>query len=210
MRQAFDDLAASGPLLPSDIDIDWLILGNIRTDVRTIGPDRKVPWWYLLELIPELINCKRARHPAHAMRCHGQPVAVAYAEMREIIDIGFRAGCDPVLSWEDRALRFGSALHTLQDSYCTAHAARIDNSDPHSPLIDMFTYPSSQHPLTTKRDKVWQDTEQTAFKPEAAAAITATVAALHIFATQQPDSIEPFLQQYLAFREDIADVRHPR
>lgn len=219
MHQALQDLATSTHKLPADVDPNWLILGNIRTDVPHIEADRQVSWLHFLPMLGLIFHpvtsliidrCGWDEHPPHAMRCRKQPVMAAYTRMKERVDMGLRAGCDPTLSWEARAIRFGCALHTIQDSYCTAHAARIDNGDPHSPLIDMYTYPSRQHPITTSKDSVWQSKDKTAFKPEAAAAITATVAALRIFVNQQPEAIEPFLQQYLAFRQDIADRRHPQ
>jgi hypothetical protein len=130
--------------------------------------------------------------------------------MKNIIRKGLQAGCDKSLSWKERALRFGSALHTLQDSYCTAHARRIDNGDPHSPIIDMYTFPSWHHPISTERDSVWQDRDKTSFKPEAAAAISATVAALRIFSEQSTQTVSGFMEQYLSFREDIAKQFHPQ
>lgn len=168
--------------------------------------DRRQTIGQLLRLVLDGFSCKCGNHPTHAMRCRRQSVVEAYQHMRHHIQSHMQAGCDTTLDWETRALRFGSALHTLQDSYCLAHAARIDNADPHAPLINMYTYPSAQHPFSTKKDEVWQDRLQTAFKPEAAAAITATIAALKIFSTQSAHQIEPFLAQYLAFREDIARV----
>ncbi|MCB9437984.1 MAG: hypothetical protein H6673_13490 [Anaerolineales bacterium] len=205
MRQAFESSA-----LPTEVDPAWLILGNVRTDFPTVQADHRQSIWHLLKLVSDGFSCKRGNHPIHAMRCRGQVVADAYSQMRQrVLDMMYK-GCDAKLDWETRALSFGSALHTLQDSYCTAHAARIDNSDPHSPIINMHTYPSQQHPLSTQKDVVWQDPQQTAFKPDAAAAITATIAALKIFNAQKTDQIEPFLAHYLAFREDIAHVYTPR
>lgn len=204
MRQAFQTIT-----LPAEVDPDWLILGNVRTDFPAIQSDRRQSIWQLLKLVLDGFSCKRGKHPIHAMRCRGQAVADAYSYMRQRIIEMMHKGCDARLDWETRALAFGSALHTLQDSYCIAHAARIDNGDPHSPVINMHTYPSQQHPLSTQKDVVWQDTQQTAFKPDAAAAITATIAALKIFSTQTADQIEPFLAHYLAFREDIAHVYTP-
>ncbi len=207
MRQAIADLEVSGQALPDGVDPAWLTLGNVRTDVPTIGSDLKVPLRRMLALLWNGIRC--GDHPAHAMRCRRQSVAEAYAITRALVYNNFQAGCNPDLSWEERALRFGSALHTLQDSYCTGHASRIDNGDPHSPIIGMHTYPSRRHPFTTRRDNPWLDRGKTTFKPEAAAAITATVAALRIFINQTPDDIERFVDSYLSFREDIAAVRYP-
>jgi hypothetical protein len=211
MQQALQDLANSGFVLPEPAQLEWLVLGNIRTDIATLDIGRaRVPWWRIALMIWTGAGCSaRANHPAHAMRCRRQSVASAYQEMRTILEVGLRAGCDPASSWQTRALRFGSALHTLQDSYSTAHACRINNGDPHSPIIDMHTYPSRQHPISTKKDEVWPDATRTALKPEAAAAVTATVAALRMFVTQSLGDLERFLQNYVAFRGDIAAVCHP-
>ncbi|NDJ84562.1 MAG: hypothetical protein GYB66_01620 [Chloroflexi bacterium] len=209
MRQALRDLAASGQDLPAGVDPALLTLGNVRTDIPSIDLDRRISLWKVAAMIAEGIGCRQANHPVHAMRCRGQAVAEAYAQMREIVAEKMAAGCDSKHSWQDRALRFGSALHTLQDSYCTGHAQRIDNADPHAPIIDMFTYPSHQHPIISKKDDPWQDRAKTAFKPEAAAAISATVAALKIFVAQSPGAIEGFMEQYLSFRADIAKAHHP-
>jgi hypothetical protein len=210
MQQAVTDFETQGGQLPSEVNPEWLTLGNVRTDIAKIEADRLVPAWDILLMAARGATCKYGNHASHAMRCRRQKVADAYAEMREIIRQGFAKGCDSRLSWEARALAFGSALHTFQDSYCTAHAGRMgDNTVPTAPIIDMYTYPSKHHPIKTQRDNVWQDKERTAFKPEAAAAIAATVAALQIFANQSVEAIEPFLQKYLAFREDIAESLNP-
>ena len=209
MQQALRDFESSGNQLPGEVEAMWLTYGNARTDLPTLEVDRKLPLYRLIKFIWEGIGCAKAQHPAHAMRCRRQPVSDAYQTMKAIIYKGFQAGCDNSLSWQERALAFGSALHTLQDSYCTAHARRIDNGDPHSPIIDMYTFPSWQHPISTYRDSVWQDREKTSFKPEAAAAITATVSALRIFSEQSAQKVTDFIEQYLPFREDIAQQFHP-
>ncbi|MCQ3932508.1 MAG: hypothetical protein DPW16_18820 [Chloroflexi bacterium] len=209
MRQAAADFETQGGKMPPDVQLDWLILGNVRTDIPNIQTDKCVSAWEIIVMAARGASCKYGDHPSHAMRCRKQKVAEAYPLLRETIKRGFIKGCDSGLSWEDRALAFGSALHTLQDSYCIAHAGRVDNAVPTSPIIAMYSYPSKQHPITTQRDNVWQDAGQTAFKPEAAAAITATVAALHIFASQSVDEIDAFLERYVAFREDIAETLNP-
>lgn len=209
MRQAVADFETQGGKLPPDVQLDWLILGNVRTDIPNIQTDKRVSAWEIIVMAVRGASCKYGDHPSHAMRCRKQKVAEAYPLLRETIKRGFIKGCDSSLSWEDRALAFGSALHTLQDSYCIAHAGRVDNAVPTSPIIAMYTYPSKQHPITTQRDNVWQDEGQTAFKPEAAAAITATVAAFHIFASQSVDEIGTFLDRYVTFREDIARTLYP-
>lgn len=203
MRQSLAHFEKQGGQLPSAVDPAWLTLGNVRTDVPGLAPDRRVSWRAILAMLWRGITCHQAEHPAHAMRCRGQSVADAYQQMRDILLRGFQAGCDPEQDWQARALAFGGMLHTLQDSYCVAHAARIDNGDPTSPLIDMYTYPSRQHPLTTRRDGVWQDAARTAFRPDAAAAIQATVVALGYFAAQSVTSVDDFLDRYVAFRPDI-------
>lgn len=211
MQRAFDELATLGVQFPSEIDPNWLTLGNIRTDIDTLEiEERLVAWWRIVKMIVVGSTCSEAaNHPAHAMRCRRQKISEAYAATRQTIIDGFRAGCDPTLSWQARALRFGSALHTLQDSYATGHCQRVDNGDPHSPIIDFYTYPSRRHPISTARDDIWQDSEKTALKREAAAAITATVAALRLFISQSLDGLDHFLQNYLAFREDISAAYHP-
>lgn len=209
MEQALRDFETSGNHLPSEVEAIWLTFGNTCTDLPDLEPDRKLPLFRLVQFIWQGFGCEKARHPVHAMRCRSQPVSDAYQSMKTVIRKGLQAGCDKSLSWKERALRFGSALHTLQDSYCTAHARRIDNGDPHSPIIDMYTFPSWQHPISTYRDSVWQNREQSSFKPEAAAAITATVAALRIFSEQSSQKVTDFIDQYLPFREDIARQFHP-
>jgi hypothetical protein len=204
MRQAFADFEKQGGQLPAAVYPLWLILGNIRTDIPNIDMDRKVPWWHMVRMIWRGIGCGvHANHPAHAMRCRSQTVSDAYQAMTKIMHDGLVAGCNPELSWQDRALTFGSMLHTLQDSYCPAHARRLNPADATSPIIDMFTYPSRQHPFTTKRDAVWQDEAKTAFNPSAASAIQATVTALRIFSRQAVAEIDEFVERYLAFRADI-------
>ena len=203
MRQALADLAQHGVTLPADVQPDLLTLGNIRRDIPHIEMDRNISWTVLAVMLWRGITCLNAHHPEHAMRCRNMSVNTAYTQMVQIIRHGFEQGCDANLSWDERTLSFGAMLHTLQDSYCIAHAGRIDNADPTSPLIDMYTYPSVQHPITTRKDSVWQDKAQTAFKPYAASAIQATVAALKIFASQSLDGLEPFMQTYLAYRPDI-------
>lgn len=208
MRRALHDFDQSGGRLPPEVNPMWLTLGNVQTDLAdiTLQEDRlanRLPALKMSRLLVAGIFSSHFPHAEHAMRSRGQSLKAAYAELRESLEERLSEGCNPVLSWQKRALRFGSGLHTLQDSYCTGHAERIDNGEATSPLIDMFTYPSRRHPLTTTRDNVWQDKQKTAFKPEAAAAILATVAALDIFATQDPTKIEPFVTRYLAFRPDI-------
>lgn len=209
MQQALRDFEKSGDQLPIEVEAKWLIRGNICTDLPTLKADRKLPLLHLIRFIWQGFGCEKAHHTAHAMRCRNQSVLNAYEAMQTIIRNGFSAGCDEKLSWQERALSFGSALHTLQDSYCTAHTRRIDNGDPYSPIIDMYTFPSIHHPISTHRDSVWQDREKTSFKPEAAAAITATSAALRIFSEQSVQKIAGFIEQYLPFREDIAAQFHP-
>lgn len=209
MRQAMADFEAHGGKLPPEVEPDWLTLGNVRTDIATIRADKRVPAWQIVLMAARGSSCKHGDHYVHAMRCRKQKVAEAYPLMRDAIRRGLIKGCDGGLSWEERALALGSALHTLQDSYCTAHAGRIDNGEPTSPIIAMYTYPSKQHPITTQRDNVWQDDEHSAYKPEAAAAIVATIAALHIFASQSVDGVDAFLDRYVAFRQDIAASLNP-
>lgn len=204
MRQTLVDLAQAGYSLPAEVDPMWLTLGNVRTDLPTITPSKKVPWWRLAVMMWQGITCINAEHPAHAMRCRSESVPTAYAEMCAIIERGFKRGCDASLDWETRALAFGSMLHTLQDSYCTAHCSRLDNSNPTSPIVDMHTYPSRHHPLTTSRDAVWQDKAQTAFKPYAAAAISASVVAMRFFVAQSVADLPEFMATYLAF-QSLAD-----
>ncbi|PJF39274.1 MAG: hypothetical protein CUN55_14830 [Phototrophicales bacterium] len=205
MKRALEMLEQEGILLPSSVDATWLTLGNVRTDMPNIGVDRRATWLEVAKLVLAGMGCPPQHHPFHAMRCRQQTVAQAYALMRERLIYCFSRGCDAHLSWQERALAFGSGLHTLQDSYCIGHCSRIDNGDPHSPIVDMHTYPSRQHPITTKRDAVWADEQQTAFRADAAAAITATVAALKIFVAQKATLIEPFLSQYVSIRADIAE-----
>lgn len=201
MRQAFTDLAAAGYELPVAVDPDWLILGNVQTDIPTISLDRRVSWRVIVQAVWRGTTCIAAEHPAHAMRCRGQSVSDAYAQMIQLIRQRFEAGVDPSRTWEERARQFGSALHTIQDSYCTAHAQRIQNAEPTSPLIDMFTYPSKQHPFTTSRDGVWEGSR---FKPEAAAAILTTVQALKkFFVPQTVEYLDEFAHDYLSFRPEI-------
>ncbi|MBI5931368.1 MAG: hypothetical protein HY862_18820 [Chloroflexi bacterium] len=209
MRQAVADFEAHDGKLPPEVNPDWLTLGNVRTDIANIQLDKLVSAQAVIIMAARGVTCKYGEHASHAMRCRKQKVAEAYPHLRETIRRGFAKGCESSLSWEERALAFGSALHTLQDSYCTAHAGRIDNGVPTSPIIAMYTYPSKQHPITTRRDDVWQDADHTAFKPEAAASIVATVAALQIFASQSAEGIETFLDRYVAFREDIAETLNP-
>lgn len=212
MRQAFKDLTAVGYQLPAAVDPNWLILGNVRTDIPTLEIDfAEVPWWRIARMIWIGSGCSaEANHPAHSMRCRKQSVAEAYHQMREVLCDGLKAGCNPELDWQTRALRFGSAMHTLQDSYALPHCSRIDNGDPHSAIIDMHTYPSRQHPIQAAKDDIWQDHDKTALRPEAAASVTATVAALKMFASQSLAELDRFLQNYVAFREDIATIRQPR
>lgn len=203
MRQALEDFAKQGGQLPSEVDPMLLTLGNVRTDVPNIQLDRKTPWWWIVRMMVTGMTCVGGKHPAHAMRCRGKSVASAYAEMIALIRQGFETGCDESASWETRALAFGSMLHTLQDSYCIAHATRIDNNDPSSPIIAMHVYPSPEHPFKTSKDAVWHDKQKTAFKPYAAAAISATVEALKFFAAQNLEGLDDFIQTYLSFRGDI-------
>lgn len=203
MRQAFHDLRQDRVNLPSEVDPELLILGNIRRDIPHIEPHRNVSWTALVVMMWQGITCRNAQHPEHAMRCLNVSVDDAYAEMVKVIRRGFTEGCDASLSWKQRTRAFGGMLHTLQDSYCTAHAGRIDNADATSPLIDMYTYPSRQHPFTTRKDSVWQDKAKTTFKPYAGAAIQATVAALKIFSTQSLAGIDQFMQTYVSYRPDI-------
>lgn len=209
MRRALAQLADEGVRLPPDVQPIWLTLGNVQTDLPSIDETQRVPIWHVARLVLEGMVCTPDHHPRHAMRCRRQSVGDAYGLMRERLIWQFERGCDATLSWHERSLAFGGGLHTLQDSYCIAHAARIDNGEPTSPMVDMYTYPSRQHPFTTKRDSVWQDADQTAFRPDAAAAITATVAALKIFVRQDTTQIEPFLTRYVLLRADIAQQLHP-
>ncbi|MCI0713979.1 MAG: hypothetical protein L0154_27730 [Chloroflexi bacterium] len=206
MRQSLLNLKAAGFKMPAAVDEAWLTLGNVRTDIPAIDLDRHVSWWEIVKAIWRGTTCFAAEHPAHAMRCRGESVRMAYQEMIDTIEAGFAAAVNENLSWQQRSLRFGSVLHTIQDSYCTAHAQRIDNGDPASPLIDMYTYPSRHHPLTTVRDGVWQDKNCTAFKPEAAAAIHTTVEALKFFVRQSLTGLDLFMDTYFAFRPDIKDL----
>ena len=203
MRQSLLNLSAEGFELPTVVDHSWLTLGNVRTDIPVIDLDKHVSWREIVKAVWRGTTCFAAQHPAHSMRCRGESVRMAYQEMTETVETGFAAAVNQSLSWEQRSLRFGSVLHTIQDSYCTAHVQRIDNGDPASPLIDMYTYPSRQHPLTTVRDGVWQDRNCTAFKPEAAAAIHTTVEALKFFVRQSLNGLDKFMDTYLAFRPDI-------
>lgn len=209
MHRALKQLDQEGFQLHHEVDPMWLTLGNVRTDVPGIELDRRVSLWQALTLLSEGFLCAKADHPRHSMRCKNQSVPAAYAQMRHFIKQGIEASCDAEQSWQQRALRFGGAMHTLQDSYCIAHALRIDNGDPFSPLIDMYTWPSREHPFTTKKDAIWADAEETALRPDAAAALTATVEALKIFVRQDVDPINNFLAHFLNFREDIAIQRHP-
>lgn len=209
MRRSLDIITQNGQHLPADVNPVWLTLGNVRTDMPTIDVDKRVSWLDVSKLVLAGMHCPPDHHPAHSMRCRHQTVADAYQLMRKRLVHYFSMGCDATLSWQDRALAFGSGLHTLQDSYCIAHCARIDNGDPHAAIVDMHTYPSRQHPITTKRDSVWADADETAFRPDAAAAISATVAALKIFVAQNTAHIEPFLAKYVTFRADIAQQLHP-
>lgn len=209
MQRALDLLAQQRVSLPEAVDPMWLTLGNVRTDVPELDVDANAPLWSILRLIAEGFFCSKANHPRHAMRCKYQTVTDAYQQMMRIVRKRFTAGCDDTETWEARALSFGSGLHTLQDSYCIAHSARIDNGDPHAAIIDMYTWPSRQHPFTTKKDSPWQDAAKTALRPDAAAAVTATVAALKIFVAQDTRLLVSFFEQYLSFRQDIALQRHP-
>jgi hypothetical protein len=209
MARAISDLQAEGYTLPEAVDPMWLTLGNVRTDIPTLTTARRVSLLPILKLLWNGFFCSKHDHPRHAMRCKGQQVPDAYAHMRRILRERFTEGCDPTRSWQERALSFGSGLHTLQDSYCIAHTTRIDNGDAYSALIDMHTWPSREHPFTTKKDAVWQDAAQTALRPDAAAAVMATAAALKIFIAQDVTSLDEFFAQYVAFREDIARQRHP-
>lgn len=203
MRQALVDLEKQGVPLPAEVNTDLLVLGNIRRDIPHIEMDRNVSWTALAIMMWQGITCRNAHHPEHAMRCRTMSVNDAYTEMLQIIRHGFTEGCNTQRPWDERTLAFGGMLHTLQDSYCIAHAGRIDNAEPTSPLIDMYTYPSRHHPLTTSKDGVWQDKAKTAFKPYAASAIQATVAALKIFAVQSLDGLDQFMDTYVAYRPDI-------
>lgn len=218
MRQAVHDLRSDGTQLPAEVNPDWLTLGNVRTDIASLEMDRKYPlariaWGAGHSVVTSVTsahlpeNVAHFPHYRHAMRSRGQPLAESHILMCNYVRDCMHKGLQEGLSWQQRALAFGSALHTLQDSYCTAHAARINNGEPTSPIIDMFCYPSRQHPITTRRDGIWADKQKTAFKPEAAAAITSTVAALRIFIRQAPEEIEPFIARYLPFRGDIRASR---
>lgn len=209
MERAIAELEQDGIPLPIEVEPSWLTLGNVRTDLPTMTSTGQVELMPVLKLLWDGFNCSKHDHPRHAMRCKNQTVPNAYAHMCRIVRDRFTEGCDAQKSWQARALSFGSGLHTLQDSYCIAHTMRIDNGDPHAALIDMHTWPSKEHPFTTKKDAVWQDTEQTALRPDAAAAVVATVAALRIFIAQDTSLLDNFFEQYLAFREDIALQRHP-
>ena len=209
MARAIDLLQQQGISLPSEVDPLWLTLGNVRTDVPNITADHRTPIQSILRLIVEGFLCSKADHPRHAMRCKNQPVVDAYQHMLRILQQRFEDGCDASTTWEERALSFGSGLHTLQDSYCIAHTMRIDNGDPHAAIIDMHTWPSREHPFTTKKDSPWQDKAKTALREDAAAAVTATVAALKIFVAQDTSLLPAFFEQYVSFREDIALQRHP-
>lgn len=209
MARAIAELEHDGVALPTAVEPEWLTLGNVRTDIPTLTKERRVSIFPILKLLYNGYFCSRHDHARHAMRCKGQPVPEAYQHLRRILRERFTAGCDGSRSWQARALDFGSGLHTLQDSYCIAHTTRIDNGDPHAALIDMHTWPSKEHPFTTKKDAVWQDKEETALRPDAAAAVVATVAALKIFVAQDTSLLDDFFAQYVAFREDIARQRHP-
>ena len=209
MQHAFDQLARDGLVFNADVDPNWLTLGNVRTDLPALDVNRRVSIFPVLKLLVDGFLCSKADHPRHAMRCKHQAVPDAYQQMIEILRRKMIAGCDATQSWEARALIFGSAMHTLQDSYCIAHALRVDNGDPHAAVIDMYTWPSREHPFTTQKDAVWADASQTALRKDAAAAVVATVAALKIFIAQDVALIDAFLDQYVSFREDIAAQRHP-
>lgn len=203
MRQAYQDFLHNGGILSPEVDFNWLILGNIRTDVASRSLEPQLPLPKLAVMFLDGLLNKNFPHHVHAMRKRTEAIPDAYQKMRMILCDKMTVGCDPSRSWEDRALDFGSALHTLQDSYCTAHTARMDNGDPYSPIMAMHTYPSREHPFSTHRDAVWADEAKTAFKPEAAAAIAATVEALKIFAAQSPEGIARFLDRYVLFRADL-------
>lgn len=208
-RRAIQDFQTSGKTFPENINPVWFVLGNVRTDVPNLKEDKKLSFFRFVRMFWQGLTDKKFPHHLHAMRLRETPMPQAYQRFRTGLLERMQKGCDASLSWEERALSFGSALHTLQDSYCVAHTQRVDNGDAHAPLIALHTYPSREHPLMTQKDSVWADEAHTAFKPEAAAAIAATVEALKIFATQSPEHIEEFLNHYIPFRADLYEDTEP-
>ncbi len=168
--------------LPPGIDPDRMILGNQRMDMPRKRADGSIgPWGLALALWQA--QTKRKYH--HAMRQPWHHPTRGLPEVQDALNVRLlRAIRTPAPLQASEYL--GAALHTLQDTYTRSHAQRADPADPCSPLCHLHYSPSKTHPLISPDDRVWLDEAETQLKPEAEAAIVATIDAFALFAAHWP------------------------
>lgn len=196
MREAF---ARFGGNLPAGADLDRMILGNDRADLPDKRPDGTINLWGIARA---LFRAQVYEKYDHGMRQPWHHPTRTLPKVQHALYTRLLAAITtPDIA--EACERFGGAMHTLQDTYTLGHTARQNNADPFSPLIRLHFSPSREHPFISPRDNVWEDKTQTRFTPEAEAAITATVAALGLWAELWPSSREgagrltaEFVQQY--------------
>ncbi|MFP4322003.1 MAG: hypothetical protein ACLFTK_06075 [Anaerolineales bacterium] len=189
-----------GGQLPDGIDAQRIILGNQRMDMPHKRADGSIS---PVGLALALLQAQTLPKYQHAMR---QPWNHPTRNLHRV-PASLRARLRSAMTTTDppqASEYFGNALHTLQDSYTRSHAQRLDPTDPYSPLCRLHYSPSKAHPLISPDDRVWADAEATQLKPEAEAAIQATLAAFELF-TQHwrgddkaiTDGINAFVARYV-------------
>ncbi len=200
MREAFARF--SGTLTHQDA----ILLGNQRADLPLARSDGTISLWgifaalFRAQLLPKYHHGMRQywHHPTRNLP--KVQLALYHRLMRAITEP------DPAYAAE----LFGQALHTLQDTYTIGHTERENNADVFSPMVRLHTSPSKAHPFISPNDTVWTDESETTLTPPAEAAIQATVAALELWETLRPATVDSaqapvttFVNRYTPIRSMI-------
>jgi|GEM_PF-5646988 len=190
--------------LSAELNQQRMILGNQRTDVPALRDNGTVS---VLGITWALVLAQTVPKYRHGMRQPWHhPTNNLWRVQQALYDQLLLALTtpDPDLASE----QFGSALHTLQDTYTIGHTDRINNGDPFSPIIRLNYSPSRAHPFISPNDTVWANEEQQTLTPPAQAAVQATHAAFDLWSelwcasavTARP-IIEAFVKRYVPVRE---------
>jgi hypothetical protein len=193
-------LEAAFEQLPDDLPLDksLVILGCQRTDLPMLRPNGTVS---PIGLVDGLLRAQLLPKYHHGMRqSWHHPVKSVQKIQRSLYERLLKAVT------EDSSELLGQALHTLQDSYTIGHTERENNADVFSPMVRTHYSPSKAHPFINPHDAPLD--ANGSLKPEAQAAVTATIAAIELWCRVRhfddpAPHIQKFVEKYAPVKEGL-------